>query len=156
MRCTYQMAAETAFVEEEIYNMVHRYVRSPRRLIVIAAFAILALSAFGFAAANTVNPSNAGDGDGAVSGFTISNIDYSLDTNGDIDGVTFQLAPQPPATAEVMVEYRDGISPAGSAVTNGAFSDSACGVVLATATCVANGGGVPVLPVVSLRVIAVD
>ena len=42
--------------------------KSPRRLIALAIFAIVAMSAFGFAATNTVDASNAGDGNDGVSG----------------------------------------------------------------------------------------
>ncbi|MGE3075395.1 MAG: hypothetical protein AB7N24_16690 [Dehalococcoidia bacterium] len=49
---------------------------SPRRLITLTAFSLIAVMAYGFAAANTVDPSNAGDGHGAVSGGDIENVHY--------------------------------------------------------------------------------
>jgi hypothetical protein len=59
--------------------------KSPRRLAALAVFAIIAVSAFGFAAQNTVPASKAGTGTGGVSGYTVSNIHYVLDTT---DGTT--------------------------------------------------------------------
>lgn len=73
--------------------MVIRNLRSGRRLTVLALFAILAMSAFGFAASNTVPDSNAGDGDGDISGYIITNITYELSdtTIGAVDNVSFDL-----------------------------------------------------------------
>lgn len=56
--------------------MVIRNLKSGRRLTVLALFAILAMSAFGFAATNTVEPTNAGDGTGEVSGGDVTNVNY--------------------------------------------------------------------------------
>lgn len=52
-----------------------------RLLIALAIIAILATSAYGFAASNTVQKSKAGDGTGAISGYTVTNVAYTLDTN---------------------------------------------------------------------------
>jgi hypothetical protein len=62
-----------------------------RVLIALAIIAILATAAYGFAAGNTVQKSRAGDGSGVISGYTITNISYQLDTTdpGLIAGVTF-------------------------------------------------------------------
>ena len=76
-----------------------------RRIAGIALLSIVALSAFGFAAANTVPASQAGDGNGAVSGYTISNVHYTLNAANprNIDKVTFKLnvAPIAGSTMEV-------------------------------------------------------
>lgn len=64
------------------------------KLFVIAlAGLIFATAAFAFAAANTVPPTAAGDGAGAISGYTVSAIQYVLNasTPSDIDKVTFTL-----------------------------------------------------------------
>ena len=52
---------------------------------------------YGFTAANTVPGSKAGDGEGAVTGYTISNIDYTLDAAdpGLLDKVAFSLDSDP-------------------------------------------------------------
>ncbi len=54
---------------------------------------IFASAAFAFAAANTVPATAAGDGAGAISGYTVSNIQYVLNagTPSNIDMVTFTL-----------------------------------------------------------------
>ena len=132
--------------------MVHRYIRSPRRLLVISAFAILALSAYGFAASNNVAGSNAGDGSGVVSGFDISNITYSLNVNGNIDGVEFDITSPAPATAEVAVEFQ-GVG--GTVLAGGALSASTC-TADASGHAICSGSNVNVLAFTILRVIAVD
>jgi hypothetical protein len=68
--------------------MIRTTTFAPRRLLVIGALAAFAAVAYGFAAANTVGPSNAGDGSGAVSGGEITNIHYIITTN-QITGVEF-------------------------------------------------------------------
>lgn len=71
-------------------TMVKR-MKSPRRLVALAVFAIVAMSAFGFAAQNTIsNGGKAGDGYGQISGYVVTNVHYST-TGADITGVTFHL-----------------------------------------------------------------
>ncbi|HNM78090.1 MAG TPA: hypothetical protein PKI89_06995 [Tepidiformaceae bacterium] len=67
--------------------------KSPRRLAALAVFAIIAVSAFGFAATNTMPGANrAGTGTDAVSGYVVTNIHYVLDAEGDdATAVTFTL-----------------------------------------------------------------
>jgi hypothetical protein len=67
----------------------------PRSLILLVLGLIFAAASYGFAATNTVPASNAGDGAGAISGYTISNIHYTLNTSNpaNIDTVTFNTAP---------------------------------------------------------------
>ena len=82
--------------------------KSPRRLIALAVFAIVAMSAFGFAASNSfTGPNQAGNGSDAISGFDVSNIHYSLQANNGtfLDGVSFTL--DAPAT-EVQVRIDGG------------------------------------------------
>ena len=57
---------------------------------------VLAAAAYGFAAANTVGATKAGDGNGAVSGYTVSGVTYNLDTaNPDlVASVDFSLNAQ--------------------------------------------------------------
>ena len=49
-----------------------------RFLAAVAAAVILGTIGFGFAAANTVPASSAGDGSGAISGYTVSVVAYGL------------------------------------------------------------------------------
>jgi hypothetical protein len=68
--------------------------RRRRRLaVIIAAAAALAFAAYAFTASNTVPDSKAGDGDGAITGYTVSNIAYQLEASdpASIDSVTFDL-----------------------------------------------------------------
>ena len=82
--------------------------KNVRRLGVLALFAILAVAAYGFAAQNTVNPSRAGDGTGAIDGFQVTNVDYELDTNNPpaIASVSFTLVPTP-VDGGAWVEFQD-------------------------------------------------
>lgn len=124
--------------------MIIRNLRSGRRLAVLAIFAIIAVSAFGFAAGNTVNASKAGDGAGGVSGYTVSNVHYTLDGTDPslIDAVDFDLDADADATS-VKVQFNSSGSWYGC--TGGPTSFS-CDVAAAAT----------VLSVTSLRVVAAE
>jgi hypothetical protein len=63
-----------------------------RTALVIAAAAALALSTYAFTASNTVPGTKAGQGEGTVTGYTVSNIQYTLASNpANIDSVAFTL-----------------------------------------------------------------
>jgi hypothetical protein len=64
-------------------------------LLALGFGAILAVSISGFAAANTVPASKAGDGAGAITGYTIANVKYNLNATDprNIDSVTFTGGP---------------------------------------------------------------
>lgn len=49
-----------------------------RILIVLALAGLLAVAAFALAAANTVPGTRAGDGNGTISGYTVTNVSYNL------------------------------------------------------------------------------
>jgi len=87
--------------------MVIRNIRSPRRLAVMAIFAVVAVSAFGFAAANTgPGTTNAGDGTSTIDGYTVSNVHYTLDGTdpSTIDTVTFNLVPTNATTVRIYLD----------------------------------------------------
>jgi hypothetical protein len=67
----------------------------PRTLFAIMLVLILSVAVYGFAAANTVPASSAGDGSGVISGYTISNIHYTLNAANpaNIQTVAFTIAP---------------------------------------------------------------
>jgi len=69
--------------------------RWTRRVGVVGAAGVLALGAYAYTAANTVPNSSAGSGSGTISGYTVSNISYTLDstTPTDVDAVSFTIAP---------------------------------------------------------------
>ena len=64
-----------------------------RILGILVVAAALATGVYAFTATNTVPSSNAGAGAGAISGYTISNVQYQLNgsTPTNIDSVTFTL-----------------------------------------------------------------
>ena len=67
------------------------------RMLKVIVFVIISLAfattAYAFAATNTVPGSYAGEGAGAVSGYTVTNLQYNLNaaTPSDIDSVQFTL-----------------------------------------------------------------
>jgi hypothetical protein len=67
--------------------------RRRRRLaVILAAAAALAFAAYAFTASNTVPATKAGDGYGAISGYTVTNVAYQLETDPQyIDSVSFTL-----------------------------------------------------------------
>ena len=77
---------------------------SPRRLLILGALGIVAAATLGFAASNTVDPSNAGDGSGAVSGYTVTNIHYTLGANpATTSQVSFDVTPAFSSTGTMKV-----------------------------------------------------
>ena len=87
--------------------------KSPRRLIALAIFSIVALSAFGFAASNSVSESNAGDGSDDVTGGAATSIHYVLSA-GAITEVHFNYSAASVAETQAFVELRDGTTVLGS------------------------------------------
>jgi hypothetical protein len=75
----------------------------PRTILGIALLiAILAAGAYVFTASNTIPSSTAGSGSGTVSGYTASNISYTLASDPTtIDTVTFTISPTTAATVKV-------------------------------------------------------
>ena len=56
----------------------------------LVATCTLAVGAYAFTASNTVPDTKAGSGSGAISGYTVSNIEYE-NTENNVTGVTFNL-----------------------------------------------------------------
>jgi hypothetical protein len=75
---------------------------------IVALVLLLSASAYGFAAANTVPATNAGDGNTAISGYTITAVHYTLNgtTPSNIDSVGFTIAPSIPAGGVVYAKLR--------------------------------------------------
>ena len=67
--------------------------RVRRRTVVVVALAALALATFAFTASNTVPGSKAGKGEGAISGYVVSSVAYTLSSSNPatIDSVAFTL-----------------------------------------------------------------
>ena len=77
--------------------------RRKRIAIVAVLVAVFASAAYAFTAANVVPGSSAGDGSGAISGYTVSNVAYTLNgTNPqNLDQVAFTIAPAAAATVKI-------------------------------------------------------
>lgn len=67
--------------------------RIPRRSAAVLFAVLIGAATFAAAASNTVPTSRAGDGNGAISGYTVSNVAYALSasTPSEIDLWTFDL-----------------------------------------------------------------
>ena len=93
-----------------------------RRTIVkgcaIGAVLAVGFSAYAFTASNTVPGSQAGDGTATVSGYTVTNIAYNLNstTPTDIDSVDFTIAPAAAGTVKAKLDgnWYDCTNAAGS------------------------------------------
>lgn len=68
-----------------------------RALTAAVAGGAVLMAGYGFTAANTVPDSRAGDGSGTISGYTVSNIDYTLDSADPslLDAVDFDVDSDP-------------------------------------------------------------
>ena len=67
--------------------------RNFKILFVVFVIAIISVSAYAFAAANTVPATKAGDGLGVVSGYTVTSVAYTLNGTdpSTLDSVSFDL-----------------------------------------------------------------
>lgn len=122
-------------------------IRIPRvRMIVsLAVLLILSSVAYGFAAANIVPASGAGDGAGAITGYTISNVKYALNatTPANIDSVSFTITPGGSAGAPTTVKAK---------LVSSSSTYSTCSLSATTWTC--NFTGITATAADELRVIA--
>jgi len=119
--------------------------RTIRLAFALLAIMVLTVAIYGFAAANTVSSSAAGDGSAAISGYAVTNIHYNLNAANpaSIDSMTFTVAPAIPAGGAVHVKL----------IATGATYTS-CAVSGGTNVTCTFTGGVPVLDADELRVIA--
>lgn len=74
------------------------------------AVVALAMGTIGLTASNAVPTTKAGDGAGAVSGYTVSGISYTLNASdpSNLDKVTFSVDTAPPAGATLRIELATG------------------------------------------------
>ena len=123
----------------------------PRRTVwlfgALVFAAIVATGVYGFTAANTVPATKAGDGSGAVSGYTISSVHYGLNatTPTSIDSVTFNLNSTPAAGSTIRIKL----------VAAGTTWYS-CTNVAAAITCATTSPQATVLAADELRVVVAD
>lgn len=82
--------------------MFSRFFRFQFFAALMPILAIAAIS-YAFAAANTVPPTNAGDGEGTISGYMITSVHYTLNTTNpaNIDSVSFTISPAVPTGGKV-------------------------------------------------------
>lgn len=66
-----------------------------RYFVMLVFIMIFASSAYAFAAANSVLETGAGDGSNTISGYDVTNVNYTLNAGNpaNIDAVSFDLAP---------------------------------------------------------------
>jgi hypothetical protein len=116
--------------------------RKVRFLAIFALVLVLAASTYAFAAANTVPASKAGDGSGAISGYTVSAIHYGLNAAnpGTIDAVTFTLDTAPAGGSTVKIK-----------LVNAGSTWYTCTWVTTAVTCTTTGA--PVSTADSLQVV---
>lgn len=93
--------------------------RNRKRYALAALLAfVVATASFAFANSNTVEGSNAGLGDGTVSGYDVDNVSWTLDTTNPavISSFTFDLDPVTASQVRVALDQGSGYSwlPAGN------------------------------------------
>ncbi len=101
--------------------------RNPKRRYAIAALLafIVATSSFAFAASNTVGGSSAGIGSGAVGGYTVSAVQWTLDpaNPAELDAVRFTLdGPATDVRARALSAPGVGVWAACSVVSGNTFT----------------------------------
>jgi hypothetical protein len=113
--------------------------------VLVLAFAIVA-GTYAFTAANTVPASKAGDGSGAVTGYTVSAIHYGLNATNpaNVDSVTFTLDSAPVAGSTLRVQLAAG------------GSWYSCTNAGANVSCTTTAPQATVLGITALRVVVAD
>jgi hypothetical protein len=116
--------------------------RSLKLATLIFIVLVLSMAIYAFAAANTVPASSAGDGSGAITGYTVSAIHYTLNAANpaNVDSVTFTLSAAPVAGSTIKITL------------NGA-NWYTCTNVTTAITCVTTAPQATVLTATNLRVI---
>ena len=71
----------------------------------VAAVAVVAGGSYAFTASNTVPTTQAGQGTGTVSGYTVTGVGYTLNgaTPSNIDAVTFTISPSSATTVKAQL-----------------------------------------------------
>lgn len=105
---------------------------------------VMGVSGFAFTASNTVDPSKAGDGTGAVSGYLVTGVHYGLNATDPTkaDSVTFNLNSTPVAGSTIKTKV------GGSWYT--------CTNDVAAITCATTSPQATVQPITTLEVVVAD
>ncbi len=122
--------------------------KSLSRLLITCVLAgVLGVGMYAYTAANVVPASKAGDGAEAITGYTITNVDYVLNgTNPqNIDSVTFDLDSTPTVGSDIEIKL----------VAAGTDWYS-CTNILAAIACVTTAPQATVAPADELRVVVAD
>ena len=92
-----------------------KHISTTRLLVALVAAIVIAGGTYAFTAANTVPASNAGAGTGTVSGYTVTNVHYTLNTTTpvNIDSMTFNVSPTIPNTGQGKVTVQAGLTTGG-------------------------------------------
>lgn len=100
----------------------------------VVAAALIAGGAYAFTASNTVPSTTAGAGSGVVSGYTVTNLHYGLNstTPANIDSLTFTISPVVPSASTGKVVIAAGLSVGGP--TNYTCSTDTTGATVTCAT----------------------
>ena len=74
-------------------------------MLVAIVVGVFASAAYAFTAANTVPASTAGSGSGAITGYTASNVTYTLNASNpqNLDQVAFTISPTTTATVKAQL-----------------------------------------------------
>jgi hypothetical protein len=115
------------------------------RWIAVLALAIgLVVGTYAFTAANTVPDTKAGDGSGAITGYIVTNVHYTLSgaNFSNIDTVTFTVDSAPPSGSTIKAQL----------VSAGTWYS--CTNVTTTVTCTTTGA--TVVPANMLRIVIAD
>ncbi len=91
--------------------------KMPYMRFVVGLVAALSIAggAYAYTAANTVPTSTAGAGSGTVSGYTVTNLHYTLNTTtpANIDSMTFTVSPVIPSTGSGKVAVSAALTTGG-------------------------------------------
>lgn len=92
-----------------------RFSRAALIALVVGAAALVAIGAYAFTASNTVPDTNAGAGTADVSGYTVSDVHYTLNatTPTDVDSLSFTVSPAIPAAGRGTVVVSVGLTSGG-------------------------------------------
>ncbi len=104
-----------------------------RILALLVLAVVMSAATYGFAAANTVDGSKAGEGDGVVSGYIVSGIQYTLNTSNpsQFDSVTFTLDAN---ATDVYAGIGDGSTVSWGAICTGGPTVFSCDLSSTTIT----------------------
>jgi len=120
-----------------------------KKLVLVVIVAVLVAVGFAYAAANTVPVTGAGDGQAMISGYTVSDVHYTLKQNDPtrIDELSFKLTPNStnPNPANVRITFNNS--------NNWSTCNQGNGNNASTWTCNFTGN-VDVVSVNNLRVVA--